>query len=46
MGKGISIFLGMDNSIDEILELIKIAKIMVMIEYLLLFISQRLTIML
>ncbi|NFK80283.1 DUF871 domain-containing protein [Clostridium botulinum] len=26
MGKGISIFLGMDNSIDEILELIKIAK--------------------
>ncbi|AVQ38801.1 DUF871 domain-containing protein [Clostridium botulinum] len=26
MGKGISVFLGMDNSIDEILELIKIAK--------------------
>ncbi|NFF85398.1 DUF871 domain-containing protein, partial [Clostridium botulinum] len=26
MGKGISIFLGMDNSIDKILELIKIAK--------------------
>ncbi|MCS4455097.1 hypothetical protein JTT01_01775 [Clostridium botulinum] len=46
MGKGISIFLGMDNSIDKILELIKIAKIMVMIEYLLLFIFQKLTIVL